>query len=143
MNGLSVLLDAVADWTGAARYLGDVGTQEQAGPPPIAVFPAPGGALVGRAYRQIVAIGSYLPGAVLTDAQHEAITSAPAPERSLISEEIYDLPVPEQIAWMFTTGPLFDEVAGEQLGNVNAAGDPYDETVPVLLDTRLVTEGRP
>ena len=85
-------------------------------------------------------IRSYLPAEVLSDAQHEAITSAPAPERSLISEEIYYLPVPEQIAWMFTTGLLFEEVAGEQQGDITVAGDPYEEAAPVLLDTRLVTE---
>ena len=140
-DGVPSLLDFMADWTGAARYLGDAGVRELGGPALVAVIPAPGGALVGRAYGKTVTIRSYLPGAGLSDARHDALASAPAPERSLILGEVDDPPVPEQIAWMFETDLLFAAAAGDPPAIVAAAGDPHGEPAPVLLATELVGGG--
>ncbi len=140
VDRLSVLLDAVADWTGPARYLGDVGVRNATEPAPVVAFPAPGGVLVGRAYRQIVAIGSFMPEPALTEAQRGAIALAPPGERSLIAGEVDYLPVPDQIGWMSSVGPLFDTVAAEPKAIITGAGDPFEAPEAFLLDTRLVSD---
>ncbi len=140
VDRLSALLDAVADWTGPARYLGDVSVQKATDPAPVVAFPAPGSVLVGRAYRQVVAIGSFMPEPALTEAQRSAVALVPPGERSLIAGEVDYLPVPEQIGWMFSVGPLFDTMAAEPKAIFTDAGDPFEAPEAFLLDTRLVSD---